>query len=513
MRAAVFLVMVALIVGMAGCLPAVRYNLTISSTEGGQVTTPGEGTFAYDEGTVVDLIAQAEEGYQFVKWTGSVSAIVDVHDATTSISMNGNYSITANFATVAEIWDWSDLDAIRNNLTGAYILMNDLDSTTAGYEELAGPTANVGKGWQAIGTQDNPFTGVFDGQGHEIRELFVNRPTEESFAGLFGYVDVGGSIKNLVVINVSVTGNIGVGGLVGMNFGTVRDCYSTGSISGYDVVGGLVGLNVGIISYCNCTGSVTGTGSAREVTGVGGLVGMNYGYITHCHSTGIAAGEGCVGGLMGFNYFGTVSDSYSSASATGNSGIGGLVGTNGLGTVSNSYATGSVTGNLSVGGLMGGNAYGNVVNSYATGSVTGNEYVGGLVGGNVYNSTVSNSYSTGSVTGTSHVGGLVGWIRDSATVSNSYSAGTVTGDVSVGGLVGLNEGTGPVSNSFWDTQISGQATSDGGTGKNTTEMQDIATFSGAGWNITAVADSSTRDPAYIWNIVNNVTYPFLSWQA
>jgi len=79
--------------------------------------------------------------------------------------------------------------------------------------------------------------------------------------------------------------------------------------------------------------------------------------------------------------------------------------------------------------------------------------------------------------------------------------------------VGLNEGTGPVSNSFWDTQISGQATSDGGTGKNTTEMQDIATFSGAGWNITAVADSSTRDPAYIWNIVNNVTYPFLSWQA
>jgi hypothetical protein len=81
----------------------------------------------------------------------------------------------------------------------------------------------------------------------------------------------------------------------------------------------------------------------------------------------------------------------------------------------------------------------------------------------------------------------------------------------VGGLVGVNLG-GSASNSFWDTETSGQATSDGGTGKNTTEMKDIATFSGATWNITAVANSGTRDPAHIWNIVSSVTYPFLSWQ-
>jgi hypothetical protein len=77
--------------------------------------------------------------------------------------------------------------------------------------------------------------------------------------------------------------------------------------------------------------------------------------------------------------------------------------------------------------------------------------------------------------------------------------------------VGLNEGTGTVSNSFWDVETSGQATSAGGMGKNTTEMQDIATFSDAGWNIIAVALNETN-PAYIWNIVNNVTHPFLSWQ-
>jgi len=69
-----------------------------------------------------------------------------------------------------------------------------------------------------------------------------------------------------------------------------------------------------------------------------------------------------------------------------------------------------------------------------------------------------------------------------------------------------------VSSSFWDIETSGQATSDGGTGKTTAEMHDIATFSGAGWRIIAVADLGTRDPSYAWNIVDAVTYPFLSWQ-
>ena len=95
-------------------------------------------------------------------------------------------------------------------------------------------------------------------------------------------------------------------------------------------------------------------------------------------------------------------------------------------------------------------------------------------------------------------------------MSNSYSTGGVTGDDDVGGLVGYSEGT--VSNSFWDTETSGQSTSAGGTGKNTTEMQDIATFSGAGWNIIAVNDPDMRNTAYVWNIVDGETYPFLSWQ-
>jgi len=75
----------------------VQYNLTTSSTEGGSITEPGEGVFTYDEGEVVDLLAEAGEGYLFVEWTGDVGTIADVYAATTTITMNGDYSITANF--------------------------------------------------------------------------------------------------------------------------------------------------------------------------------------------------------------------------------------------------------------------------------------------------------------------------------------------------------------------------------------------------------------------------------
>ncbi len=73
------------------------YDLTTNSTADGSVTTPGEGTFPYDCGTVVDLIAEAEEGYQFVNWTGDIATVADVEDATTTITVNDNYYVIANF--------------------------------------------------------------------------------------------------------------------------------------------------------------------------------------------------------------------------------------------------------------------------------------------------------------------------------------------------------------------------------------------------------------------------------
>jgi branched-chain amino acid transport system substrate-binding protein len=89
----------ALSVGLAGCggeqVP--EYNLTISTTQGGEVTSPGEGTFTYDQGTVVPLVVFPHTGYRFVNWTGDVDTIDDTSAASTTITMQGNYEITANF--------------------------------------------------------------------------------------------------------------------------------------------------------------------------------------------------------------------------------------------------------------------------------------------------------------------------------------------------------------------------------------------------------------------------------
>jgi hypothetical protein len=196
-----------------------------------------------------------------------------------------------------------------------------------------------------------------------------------------------------------------------------------------------------------------------------------------------------------------------SVTATGGRQVGGLVGEN-AGTVRHSYSTGSVTGTGDVGGLAGWNE-GTVSASYSTASVTGNQG-GGVVAWN-YGGTVVDCYSTGGVTGQWTAGGLVGSNTDGGTVSNSYSSGIVTGERTVGGLAGSSHTV--VPNSFWDTETSGQTTSDGGTGKTTAQMKSVATFSGAGWNIVAVADPSTRNPSYIWNIVDGQTYPLLSWQS
>jgi hypothetical protein len=174
-------------------------------------------------------------------------------------------------------------------------------------------------------------------------------------------------------------------------------------------------------------------------------------------------------------------------------------------------ASGEITGDERVGGLVGNNC-GPVNNSYFVGNMTGNSMVGGLAGFH-YGGAAGHCHSAGSVTGREQAGGLVG--LNEGIVVNSYSTSSVTGNEYVGGLVGRafhDYESGIVSNSLWDTETSGEPTSEGGTGKTTAEMMDIATFSDAGWNITTVANSDIRNLSYIWNIVDGVTYPFLSWQ-
>lgn len=95
-RLGIFLIIVALLVGMTGCeagIPGftVRYSITISSGIGGTVTDPGEGFFRYPAGTVVNLVAEPDRGYKFACWTTNAGNIADLYDATTTITMNQNY--------------------------------------------------------------------------------------------------------------------------------------------------------------------------------------------------------------------------------------------------------------------------------------------------------------------------------------------------------------------------------------------------------------------------------------
>ena len=100
-RFGTFLITVALIVGLVGCAPApTQYNLTISTTEGGEVTTPAEVTSAYDGGTVVPLVVFPHTGYRFVNWTGDVGTVANVNAASTTITMQDDYEITANFEAI-----------------------------------------------------------------------------------------------------------------------------------------------------------------------------------------------------------------------------------------------------------------------------------------------------------------------------------------------------------------------------------------------------------------------------
>jgi len=96
-RASIFLIAVALVIGIAACNGPDTYQLTVSSTVGGSVIAPAEEISTYDAGAVVELEATPDDGYEFHVWIGDTEDIADPDSASTTITMNGNYSITANF--------------------------------------------------------------------------------------------------------------------------------------------------------------------------------------------------------------------------------------------------------------------------------------------------------------------------------------------------------------------------------------------------------------------------------
>ena len=344
--------------------------------------------------------------------------------------------------------------------------------------------------------------------------------------GLVGYNE--GPISDSDARGSLVRGYSSVGGLVGENKGPgpISDSHASGSVQGLSESGGLVGLNRGSITDSSASGDVVDPPLSTGRT-FGGLVGLNNGVtsegaVIRSSATGDVTSSGnAVGGLVGRNVEGTITESVASGAVTGPSQVGGLVGhdrgvSSGDSIVA-SRASGNVTGSgESVGGLVGW-AEGTIRTSYATGAVSGAESVGGLAG--LLQGAVITSYASGDVSGSGNaVGGLVGQSDSgnsttptASSVLASYATGSVSGGAAnLGGLIGVAQapsGTYPspsFTDSYWDTERSSQSigvgsddedadgsiggsetATSGVTGQTTSALQTPTGYTGiyANWNI------------------------------
>ena len=198
----------------------------------------------------------------------------------------------------------------------------------------------TGKAWTPIGTDyDNSYKGTFDGGGHTITGLTFT--TNDEFAGLFGWLNRAGTVKNVVMEGVQITSNQiyggSIGGVVGYSWGTIENCSVSGSVSGTVYVGGVVGVQIG--------GSITGCSSSATVKGtvdVGGVAGQtnSSATLTACYATGnvtieIAPKKNIAGGgLVGMNAGSSLLACYATGNVT---------------------STGSSTGYVHIGGFLGNN--------------------------------------------------------------------------------------------------------------------------------------------------------------
>lgn len=288
--------------------------------------------------------------------------------ADTDSNGDGVTDADADHNGLLEVSSWAQLDAMRYNLAGTgrqlgaaaavdssgcpvvysnglaqrvcngYELTKDLDfdTNTDGKLDASDSYWNVGLGWVAIGTQATPFTAVFDGNNHVIRNLMINRPST-SYQGLFGSAR-SAQLRNLGMngARTSITGSSNVGGLAGyLDSTTVQNCYVSGAIAGTTNIGGLAGVFSG-------TGALTGSFTTGSV---------------------VASGD-YAGGLAGRTSEMKVQAAFTTASVTAANYVGGLVGYgSSSGIFNGTYATGKVTATgTRVGAISG--LWGTVTNSH-----------------------------------------------------------------------------------------------------------------------------------------------------
>ena len=300
---------------------------------------------------------------------------------------------------------------------------------------LAADIDLTGKTWTPIGIDYNhPYIGTFNGQGHTITGLTVNQQGTD-YAGLFGCIGSGGTVKNVVLENVQITsdnssGN--AGGVAGSNYGTITACTVSGTVSGGYYAGGVAGYNYGTLTDCTVSGTVSGNNYT------GGVAGSNYGTLTDCTVSGIVSGNNYAGGVAGSNN-GTLTGCTVSGTVSGDQPVGGVAGRN-FGTLTDCTVSGTISGSWYAGGVAGRNFDSGSIEHchYTDGTVEARDgyYAGGVAGDND-NGTLTDCTASGNVTATNdYAGGVAG--DNSGTLTNCYASGTVSGNWHTGGVAGRN---------------------------------------------------------------------------
>lgn len=302
----------------------------------------------YDKGsnTYIALVApqSVAAGTTFITctFTNGKTLVYKMKNAT-DWQAGGEYTYTVSLAAAKNLGYTIESDG-SYTVTSADGLMNIAKLVNGGKSDinitLDTDIDLTGKDWTPIGTDyDNSYKGTFDGGGHTITGLTFT--TNDEYAGLFGWLNRAGTVKNVVMEGVQITSNQiyggSIGGVVGYSWGTIENCSVSGSVSGTVYVGGVVGAQIG--------GSITGCSSSATVKGtvdVGGVAGQtnSSATLTACYATGnvtieIAPKKNIAGGsLVGMNAGSSLLACYATGNVT---------------------STGSSTGYMHIGGFLGNN--------------------------------------------------------------------------------------------------------------------------------------------------------------
>ncbi len=354
-------------------------------------TENADGTHTYKNGFCTDDGCDAYEPAVLTTGKYDIDANGEITDSDEAYEI-GNAGQLYWFAGLVNgtLTDGTAQNLKANAVLTADITVNEDLLTSINTEEDGNVTNGSSfKAWRPMGMADENgegyYKGIFDGNGHSISGLYVNRDEAaddvhiwfKSCIGLFGYYS--GVTRNLSVLDSYMRGEDCIGGIFGYNDGgTIQNCYSAATVCGDSYIGGICGRSEGdsIIENCYNTGYVYGT-----TRSIGGICGDNYSTIESCYNIGIIEGNFMVGGIVGGSSGSGntiwIKDCYNRGNVIGDTkDIGGIGGYIGYSLVENCYSQATVSGNTNVGGICGNSNKVDFQNAY----YDSNLYTGDAIG-------------------------------------------------------------------------------------------------------------------------------------